>query len=236
LLTPPARHTFRSAPSRRQFMRQTDNQPESVAIRYAALVSAVMIAGGGVLRLVGLGFPASLFVAAGVLLALITGVLYLVFKVLAIPAADALLRFLGVQSGSSTPPVKGYSWIEALVAQGRFDEAAKAYRGVIEADPGDVEARSRLAQLSLDHLGDPAAAARQLREARDVAAGEPRKVGLSLRLIDLYRSKLHDRGKALVEVRRFLDTFPASPHADGVRRELAELLAEVKAEQEAGPP
>lgn len=216
-------------------MPQSDNQPESVAIRYAALVSVILIIGGGLLRLLGFGFPASLIVGAGVLLGVITGVSYLVLKLLAIPAAEALLKFLGMQSGSSTPPVKGYSWIEAHVAHGRYEEAAKAYRGVIRADPRDVEARSRLAQLTLDHFGDPAAAARELREAREVAVEERRKIGLSLRLIDLYRSRMRDRGKALVEVRRFLDTFPTSSHAAGVRRELTELLAEMEADQDAGP-
>ncbi len=213
-------------------MRETDNQPEIVTVRYAALVSAVLLIGGGLLMVVGAGFG-SLVIQGGLDLAVLTSVLYVVFKFLAVPSANMFLRFLGGQSGSSTPPIKGYSAIEALVAGGRYQDAAVAYRREIAADPSDIEARSRLAQLLIDRLEDFAAAARYLKEAREVTTNDGHKMGYSLRLIDLYRSRLDDRGKAMVELRRFIDTFPDSPHIDGVRRELSELLVEMKAAREA---
>jgi tetratricopeptide (TPR) repeat protein len=213
-------------------MRETDNQPEILVVRYAALVSAAVSIGGGLLMVVGAGFG-SLLLLGGLVLAALTCVLYVVFKFLAVPSANTLVGFLGAQSGSSTPPLKGYSAIEALVAQGRYQDAAAAYRREIAADPSDIEARSRLAQLLIDHLADFAAAARYLREAREVSTNDGQKMGYSLRLVDLYRSRLGDRGKAMVELRRFIDTFPDSPHIDGVRRELSELLVEMKAESEA---
>ncbi len=214
-------------------MRETDNQPENVAVRYAALVSAALLIGGGLLMIAGTGIVGSLVLLAGLALAALTCVLYVVFKFLAVPSANKLVGFLGAQSGSSTPPIKGHSAIEALVAEGRYQDAAVAYRREIAADPSDIEARSRLAQLLMDRLEDFTAAARYLKEAREVAANDRQKMGYSLRLIDLYRSRLNDRGKAMVELRRFIDTFPDSPHIDGIRRELSELLVEMKAEQEA---
>jgi tetratricopeptide (TPR) repeat protein len=216
-------------------MPETDNQPESVAVRYAAFLSAVLLIGGGLLVALGFGIVGTLVVQAGAAIALITGVLFLVLKFFAVPSADALLGFLGFQSGSSTPTLKGYSAIEALAAQGRYQEAAKAYQREIAADPSDVEARSRLAQLLVDHLDNPIGAARALAEARDLAGDERHRVGYALRLVDLYRNRLRDRGKAMVELRRFIDTFPQSPHLDGVRRELAELIEEMQSEQNSDP-
>lgn len=214
-------------------MRKTDNQPENVAVRYAALVSAALLIGGGLLMIAGTGIVGSLVLLAGLALAALTCVLYVVFKFLAVPSANTLVGFLGAQSGSSTPPIKGHSAIEALVAEGRYQDAAVAYRREIAADPSDIEARSRLAQLLMDRLEDFTAAARYLKEAREVTTNDRQKMGYSLRLIDLYRSRLNDRGKAMVELRRFIDTFPDSPHIDGIRRELSELLVEMRAAREA---
>ena len=92
-----------------------------------------------------------------------------------------------------------------------------------------------MAQLLLDRLDDSAGAARLLAEARDRTRQEPRKIGFALRLVDLYRSRMKDRGKALVELRRLVDTFPDSPHTEGARSELAQLLEEVRLEREADP-
>jgi len=213
-------------------MTETDNQPESVVVRYAALVSAVLVIGGGLLMVVGAGFG-FLLILAGLVLGALTCVLYVVFKFLVVPSANTLVGFFGAQSGSSTPPTKGYSAIEAMVAEGRYQDAAVAYRREIAADPSDTEVRSRLAQLLMDRLEDFPAAARYLKEARNVTKNDRRKMGYSLRLVDLYRSRLGDRGKAMVELRRFIDTFPDSPHIDGVRRELSDLLVEMKAGPEA---
>jgi len=213
-------------------MTETDNQPESVVVRYATLVSAVFVIGGGLLMVVGAGFG-FLLILGGLVLAALTCVLYVVFKFLVVPSANTLVGFFGAQSGSSTPPTKGYSAIEAMVAEGRYQDAAVAYRREIAADPSDTEVRSRLAQLLMDRLEDFPAAARYLKEARNVTKNDRQKMGYSLRLVDLYRSRLGDRGKAMVELRRFIDTFPDSPHIDGVRRELSDLLVEMKAGPEA---
>ncbi len=169
-----------------------------------------------------LGTPGPAYVQPGLLL-----------KFLAVPSANTLLGFLGAQSGSSTPPIKGHSAIEALVAQGRYQDAAVAYRREIAANPSDIEARSRLAQPLIDCLEDFTAPARYLKEAREVTTNDRQKMGYSLRLVDLYRNRLEDRDKAMVELRRFIDTFPNSRHIDAVRRELSELLVEMKAEPEA---
>ena len=217
-------------------MAVTDNQPDNLAVRYLGLIAGIVLGGGLLLTVVGLGIVGKLLMLAGGALLVLGVVLFVVMRGLAMPAANALLTFLGFQSGSSTPRAKGYSHIEALTAQGRYREAAAAYRREIASDSKDVEARIQLAQLLLKHLDDPAGAATCYREVRDLVPDEARTIGYSLRLVDLYRTRLAAPGRALVELRRLIDRFPESPQVVGARRELQELLDEVQADPEAGDP
>ena len=217
-------------------MAVTDNQPDNLAVRYLGLIAGIVLGGGLLLTVVGLGIVGKLLMLAGGALLVLGVVLFVVMRGLAMPAANALLTFLGFQSGSSTPLAKGYSHIEALTAQGRYREAAAAYRREIASDSKDVEARIQLAQLLLKHLDDPAGAATCYREVRDLVPDEARTIGYSLRLVDLYRTRLAAPGRALVELRRLIDRFPESPQVVGARRELQELLDEVQADPEAGDP
>ncbi len=223
-------------------MAVTDNQPDNLAVRYIGLLAGIVLGGGLLLTVVGLGIVGKLLMLAGGALLVLGVVLFVVMRGLAMPAANALLTFLGFQSGSSTPLAKGYSHIEALTAQGRYREAAAAYRREIASDSKDVEARIQLdaslqlAQLLLKHLDDPAGAATCYREVRDLVPDEARTIGYSLRLVDLYRTRLAAPGRALVELRRLIDRFPESPQVVGARRELQELLDEVQADPEAGDP
>lgn len=205
-------------------------------MRYLGLIAGIVLGGGLLLTVVGLGIVGKLLMLAGGALLVLGVVLFVVMRGLAMPAANALLTFLGFQSGSSTPLAKGYSHIEALTAQGRYREAAAAYRREIASDSKDVEARIQLAQLLLKHLDDPAGAATCYREVRDLVPDEARTIGYSLRLVDLYRTRLAAPGRALVELRRLIDRFPESPQVVGARRELQELLDEVQADPEAGGP
>jgi tetratricopeptide (TPR) repeat protein len=214
-------------------MAETDNQPDNLAARYIGLIAGIVLGGGLLLTVVGLGIVGKLLMLAGGALLVLGLVLFVVMRGLAMPAANALLTFLGFQSGSSTPLAKGYSHIEALTAQGRYQEAAAAYRREIASDSKDVEARIQLAQLLLKHLDDPAAAAICYREVRDLVPDEARTIGYSLRLVDLYRTRLAAPGRALVELRRLIDRFPESPQVVGARRELQDLLDEVQADPEA---
>jgi hypothetical protein len=200
-----------------------------VAARALLLAGTALVVVGVVGFVIpGLGAILTFAVPGGLLLlAIAVGVL-----VLGRTAGEGLGRTLGALyggSGASTPARKGYSAIEALEARGAYTDAAAAYRAEIARDPADWEARVRLAELMLRHLDDPRAAVDLYREARTRVADEGRRIGLTLRLVDLYRDALHDRGRAVVELRRLIDTHPRSPHVAGARVELARLLA-------AGPP
>lgn len=167
---------------------------------------------GGALMLAGLVFAVS---AAGI--ALIGG------------TAGSGLAHLFTQmygaSGATTPAPKLYSAIEALVARGEYAQAADAYVRETMADSGDVEACLRLAELRLRHLHDPEGAAAAYRDARDRCTDERRAQFIAFRLVDIYRDRLGDPGRAIVELRRFLDSFPNARQAAGARAELERLMA-----------
>ena len=49
---------------------------------------------------------------------------------------------------------------------------------------------------------------------------------VTLRRVDIQRDRLKDRGRAIVELRRLVDTYPTSRHTSGARSELARLLSQ----------
>jgi hypothetical protein len=204
--------------------------PDRVAVRYLLLMGGLLVAVGLVGQLIpGVGGFVSFFVPGGAFLLVVAGGVFVVSRTV----GEGLSRLVGnlyATSGSSTPPAKGYSAIEALEARGAYAEAAAAYGAEIARDPGDWEARVRLAELSLRRLDEPARAVTLYAEARSLVAGERRSIALSLRLVDVYRDRLHDRGRAIVELRRLIDTYPSSPLVAGARAELVRLLAERPAE------
>jgi tetratricopeptide (TPR) repeat protein len=204
--------------------------PDRVAVRYLLVVGGLFIAVGLVGQLIpGLNTFLTLFLPAGVVLLLIAGGVFL-FAHTAGAGLSRLIGNLQATDGSSTPPLKAYSAIEALEARGAYADAAAAYGAAIASAPADWEARIRLAELSLRRLNDPARAAALYAEARKLVPDERHAVAVGLRLVDIYRDRLRDRGRAIVELRRLIDTYPTSPLVAGARAELRRLLAERPAE------
>jgi tetratricopeptide (TPR) repeat protein len=128
-------------------------------------------------------------------------------------------------SGSSTPPAKGLSHIEALVARGELAKAAEAYRAEILADPADLGSCERLGTLAQRQLKDYELAVWAYRQAEQRAATPGRKFGFGLLLAGIYRDNLKDRGKTVVELRRLVHQYPDAPRLDALRAEIDELKA-----------
>jgi len=203
-----------------------DASPDRVATRYLLLVGALFIVIGFVGGLLpGVGGMFVFFLPGGLLLLLVAAGVFLVERTVGEGLSRLLTQFYGA-SGASTPAPRAYSAIEALEARGAYTDAAEAYRSEIARTPADWEPRVRLAELLLRRLGDPAQAASLYREARDLVRDERRKVLLSLRLVEICHRHLGDRGRAVVELRRLIDTFPSSPRIAAARAELQRLLAE----------
>lgn len=134
--------------------------------------------------------------------------------------ASGLVRT--IYSQGDLPPPRAYPRQETLVARGEYGEAAGYYRDHLVIEPGDNEARLRLAVLLETHLGDAPGAEALYKEVR-VRAPAPREaVAATNGLIDLYR-RTGQRGRLLGELARFAERYTGSAAGDAARRELAEL-------------
>jgi len=204
----------------------SSDHPDRVAVRYLLLVGGLFVAIGLVGQLIpGIDRFVALFLPGGVLLLLAAGGVWVIGRT----AGEGLSRLIGnlyAPDGSSTPPARAYSAIETLEARGAYADAAAAYDAEIARGPGDWETRVRLAELSLRRLDDPTRAAALYAEARNLVTDARRASALTLRLVDIYRDHLHDRGRAIVELRRLIDSQPDSPLVTGARAELSRLLAQ----------
>jgi tetratricopeptide (TPR) repeat protein len=128
-----------------------------------------------------------------------------------------------VPSGNSTPSVAQHSHIQAMVMQGKYEAAAAAYREVIATDPLDLMACEQLGQLALRELKDFPTALFAYHQAEQRTTEPRRRVGYALIAAGIYRDNLQDIGKAVVELRRILATYPDAPNAAALRAEIDEL-------------
>jgi tetratricopeptide (TPR) repeat protein len=134
--------------------------------------------------------------------------------------------------GRSTPYKEQYSREQALVMQGRIDDALASFEAVIAGDAAAVTARIRAAELYDRERGNAARAAELFREAENVpscSTGE--RVYIAHRLVDLYTGPLGQPRRALVELRRLIDQFPDHPAANQAREALTVLKARYQSEQ-----
>ena len=133
--------------------------------------------------------------------------------------------------GTSTPYKEQYSREQALVMQGRVDEALVSFEAIIREDAAAVTARIRAAELYERERGNAARAAELFREAQRIescSTGE--RVYITHRLVDLYTGPLQQPGRALVELRRLIERHPDHPAANQAREALATLKTRFQSE------
>lgn len=135
-------------------------------------------------------------------------------------------------SGKSTPYEEQFSYQEALEARDDIAGAAESWEAVIAERPGAVAPRMRAAEFYAGRGADPQRAAELFREIRDLPDVSARDaVYAESRLVDLYDGPLNDPGRALVELRRIIETHPGSPLAAHAREALPRLKARLLAER-----
>jgi hypothetical protein len=128
--------------------------------------------------------------------------------------------------GSSTPYERQFSYEQSLVMKGRVDDALASFEAVIATEPELILPRIKAAELYASEKQDPQRAAELFRDvlrAPSITSGD--NVYVTNRLVDLYIGPLNDPGRALVELRRLIETRPDSVAAEHARRSLAELKA-----------
>jgi hypothetical protein len=117
-----------------------------------------------------------------------------------------------------------HSEIMTLEVRGDFRGAVSAWEAVSIAEPGNPWPIVRSAELYADKLGDPAIAAERFRLARSLPDTKPElKRYTSQKIIDLLLGPLDDPGRAMVELRMLIDTYPQSREAEGAREALRNL-------------
>lgn len=131
--------------------------------------------------------------------------------------------------GSSTPYTNQYSYEQSLVMKGRVDDALASFESMIHADPAVVAPRMKAAELYAREKNDPQRAATLFREIiQSPAATSGENVYATNRLVDLLIGPLNDPGRAMVELRRLIDTRPGTDAAEHARRSLAELKSRAR--------
>ncbi len=117
-----------------------------------------------------------------------------------------------------------HSAIQALEVQERFAEAVDAWEAVALAQPANPWPLIRAGELYRTHLREPARARERFLQARELPGiGAELRLYAMQKLIDLYLGPLDDEGRALVELRRIVEEFPATSDADAARRAIAAI-------------
>ncbi len=126
-------------------------------------------------------------------------------------------------TGSSTPPEKPLSHIEAMEARGELTKAAEAYKAEIASDPADVTSCERLALLASRRLNDHQTALWAFHEAERRSDTPARKFGYGLLAAGVLRDQIRDPKRAMVELRRLVAQYPTAPRIESLKQEIEEL-------------
>lgn len=130
-----------------------------------------------------------------------------------------------LHAGHTARRLQGFSRQEALVAQGRLEEAAAAYREHLCGASLDVVAWVALARLLAGPLADAEGAEAAYLAARRVEAGPDWERIIGNDLIDLYE-RTGQEGRLLVEMGRFADRFRGTKAGDAAAARLRQLKGE----------
>ncbi len=191
------------------------------ALGYGFSVFGITVTAGLLLMAQGpirLDFVAILFAVAIAFGALVT-----LFAIALSNSAGAAYKHLMV-NGSSTPYKESYSYQQALVMQGKLDDALESFEAVMAEQPLAIDPRLKAAELYSREKKNYMRAAEIFREVQRipaVTAGED--LYATNRLVDLLTGPLHEPGRALVELRRLIEKYPGSTGADHARDALAAL-------------
>jgi hypothetical protein len=113
-----------------------------------------------------------------------------------------------VAGGNTTPYTEQYSYQQALVMQGRLDEALSTYEAIIAEEDSTIDVRIRAAELYSREAKNHVRAAELFREVLKHPKCTPgEEVYSANRLADLYTGPLGQPGRALVELRRIADRY-----------------------------
>ena len=136
-----------------------------------------------------------------------------------------------MMSGASTPYEAQYSYQQALVMQGKVNEALASYEDLIAASPRAIEPRVLAAELYAQDETGARRAAELLREVQRIPKlPSGRDVYVTNRLVDLLIGPLRDPGRAAVELRRLVIRYPGTTAAEHAREALEKIKQLLRAD------
>ncbi len=198
--------------------------PQTAVGGAIGLVLTQVVQGSGLL-------PGSVFVtlAGGGVLAALAYTIHVVFS----DGGGRLAGSIYAPSGERTKYTPTFSHIDALEARGDLEGAARAWADACLEQGDNAMVLVRAADFQLRTMKDPQAAHELYRRARalDTSSTDLRRY-ISQKLVDLYLGPLYDRGRAMAELRRLIDTFPDTGEADAARQTLAGLKADDRRQAE----
>ncbi|NJD19896.1 MAG: tetratricopeptide repeat protein [Gemmatimonadetes bacterium] len=147
-----------------------------------------------------------------------------------VSSAGAAASTLYTPSGRSTPRQKEHSRAEALVAQGRYQEAVDVFEMAVAEDPSDGAAYLRIARIYRDHLAKPEAAARWFRRALREATLPAGQAGLARKeLVELFAHRLGTPERALPDLARIAEDLAGTPEGEWASVQIREIKARMAA-------
>jgi len=167
-----------------------------------------------------LKLPTSVVLACLVLLLPATWGAILLVEAATARSAHGLVTAL--HAAHARAPLQGFSRQEALVAQGRPDEAVTAYWQRLMESPGDVRAMIALARLLGGPLGDAEGAETLYQRARAEPTGPAWERVITDDLIDLY-GRMGMDGKLRTELARFAELHRGTQAGNAARAQLDRL-------------
>jgi hypothetical protein len=209
-----------------------DSALRGKALGYGCLVAGVTFGAGIILTLPG-GVPGVALVLILLAVALALGALTAKLGSSMGESAGGVFQSFIQPSGNSTPYEQSFSYQEAMIMRGDIDGALESYDAIIAEQPTLVSARLVAAEHYARANRNPARAAELFREVRTIP-GVPIRDAIysSSRLVDLYDGPLADPGRALVELRRIIELYPASAVAKHARSALPALKKRLDKERE----
>ncbi len=170
-------------------------------------------------------YTSRLGAVAGVLLAMLGLMVGVAFNLPALKhAGNRVLTAIGraVVGTRSMVVRKTYDQADAAMKREDYDAAAALYYRAIEKEPGDVEARRRLAEVFLKR-GQPTSAASVLQEILDLSEDEQERCTVMFRLGEVLQDVLHEPEEAEGLYERIIRDYPAGEYAGYARARLKNI-------------
>lgn len=145
---------------------------------------------------------------------------------LAEPGANYFVGLLA--NGGLSQVADAHAEIETLAAQGKYQDAAERWYQVASTEDAPAAAMLRRAELLAGPLHDPGTAAAELTLFRDAPRRPLRPaedVAIGLALGNIYEHRLNEPARAMFELRRLIDKYPATRHIRLIRGALNALKA-----------